>query len=113
MKKSYKDLEPMFMMITESFLKSDASKMILDLPLGDKVAHFGLVLWSKDGETMHLTTFYLGLDKNCHFVKCWDDFVRDKVHKMLKNKEDVGYLPANSQEEALREVYYSIYNKVA
>lgn len=115
MKKSYKELEPMFMMISSAFLKGDASKMIIDLPLGNnKVGHFGLVIWSKDeGKTMNVSTFYLGLDKTCNFRTCWDDFVRDKFYKMLKNKEDIGYLSVNSQDEAMREVYNDIYDEVA
>ena len=85
------------------------------LNIGDKdVAHFGLFIWSKNDGVLNAEPFFLGINEHSEFAKWWDKFVKEQFIEMINNyKGRIPYFLANSKEEAMYEMYISIFNKEA
>lgn len=107
-----KRLEKMFMGMAIEFVKADASYFIGDLYCGDNgVAHFGLLIWSKGDGVLNTEPFFVGIDEDSKFARCWIEFIKKRFVKMIINhKDSIPYFPANSKEEAMYEVYKEVYN---
>jgi hypothetical protein len=109
-----KKLNNLFMGIALNFLKSKTSYLVGDIKEDGKIKfQFGVAVWSKDGETMNVITFYLGLKNRVVFCDKWDDFVSKRLMTMLNKREDTYYLPANSEEEAINIIVGDLHKEVA
>ena len=109
-----KKLNNLFMGLALNFLKSNTSYLVGDIKEDGKTKfQFGLCVWSKGEGVMNVSAFYLGLEKRIVFCDMWEEFIDKRFINMLKNKADVGYLPANSEEEALDIIVGELYKEVA
>ena len=99
-----KKLDSPYLMFDSGYLNKD-----------DKdVAHFGLVVWSKGDGVLNVEPFFLGINECSEFARWWDKLVKEKFFEMINNQKDrIPYLPANSKEEAMCEMYMRIFNKVS
>lgn len=109
-----KKLNNLFMGLALNFLKSKTSYLVGDIKEDGKTKfQFGVAVWSKDGETMNVVTFYFGLKNRLVFCDKWDDFVSKRLMTMLNKREDIYYLTANSEEEAINIIVGELYKEVA
>lgn len=84
-----------------------------DLNVDDKdVAHFGLFIWSKGDEGLNVEPFFWGVNECSEFARWWEELVKGQFLEMInKQKVRIPYIPANSKEEAMCEMYMRIFDK--
>ena len=101
MEKVFNDV---FMKIAKGFVNSDCSYVKIDLygPNKEKIGEFGAVIWGTNIDNLRIDSFCSGIPTGSPLMQEWDMFVITTLYRMLMDKEDIGYLYANSWEEVSR-----------
>ena len=99
-----KTLNDVFIEIAKGFVNSDCSYVMNDLygPNKEKIGEFGAVVWGTNLDNLRVDAFCIDIPKDSPFMKEWNIFVVTTLYNMLLNKENIGYIYANSWEEVSR-----------
>jgi hypothetical protein len=88
-------------------VKSGSPVFVIPLKnFGQPDAGYGVFIWSKDGEEMNIQKFQIGMDDGgWRLLELWDDWVEMLPDLISEHKDTIGYILADSAEEAWEKLY--------
>ena len=105
------EMYPVIDTMLESFVESGYPMGVIDTDINDnRLGHFGVALWSRDGKQLEVSTFYLGVDGQCNLAKDWDMAVCRLPQMFNERWGCVPYVEASSQIDIENKWYESVYN---
>ena len=88
------------------FVKSGLPVRVIPLDdLGSPNEGLVVFIWSKDGEEMNVQKFQIGMDDGGWLLELWDEWVEMLPDLISEHKDTVGYILADSAEEAWEKLY--------
>ena len=96
------------------FVKSGSPVRVIPLKnLGSPNEGLGVLIWSKDGEEMNIKKFLIGMNDDNWLSELWDKWLEMLPDMISEYRNSIGYILADSAEEAWVKLVDKVSNKIA
>ncbi|MBR5897963.1 MAG: hypothetical protein IKZ14_00665 [Muribaculaceae bacterium] len=96
------------------FVKSGSPVRVIPLKnLGSPNEGLGVLIWSKDGEEMNIKKFLIGMNDDNWLSELWNKWLEMLPDMISEHRDNIGYILADSAEEAWVKLIDKVSNKTA